>query len=268
MAGLSTLSATISTEFRWQAALNLVGSAYNPIQNSGDIRGSQNIATTSANNVSGGGDEIYSFQQGIAANSSATLDLSAMTDILQRSSSGPARIKGFQIRLLSGANDTTISPVPTATSTVTVTNIGPAVPSPLDFGNGGSGGTVTLTGTGAVTGVAVGAGGTGYPVSAVFLASPQQTGGSGCVFLCTTNASGVITATTFITGAGGSGYTAATVPLVPVGQYNILTGGAHMYFDPSATGVVVGTASKNIKFYNMDSANAVTLELDFLGGSS
>lgn len=82
-------------------------------------------------------------------------------------------------------------------------------------GSSGSGGTVTLTvGSTIVTATAVGAGGTGYPASSLFLASPVQAGGSGCVFVCVTNSSGVITAMLFLTGHGGTGYTAATVPLL------------------------------------------------------
>jgi hypothetical protein len=80
-------------------------------------------------------------------------------------------------------------------------------------GTTGSGGTVALT-TGAtiVTAVAIGAAGTGYPASTTFLASPTQSGGSGCLFAVTTNGSGVPTAVTFIAGVGGTGYSNATVP--------------------------------------------------------
>lgn len=272
-----SLAATISTEFRWQAALNLSPSSlYNPVQNTGDIRKSQAIGTAAGGNLlSGGGDLVFSFQQTITLGNSFTLDLTSMTDVVKRATNSLARLKALQIRVLSATDDTIISPAPTATSTVTVTNIGPTtppaggfLPHPFDFGNGGSGGTVTLTAAGAVTNVAVGVGGTGYPPSTFFLASPQQASGSGCVFLCGTNPSGVITSMTFIANAGGGGYSSATVALVPVGQYNILTGGTHVYFDPSLTGTTVSATSKNVMFYNMDTAKSVTLEIDLLGGSS
>lgn len=268
--GLSSLSATISTGFNWTAQNNLTGGVYNPITNTGNISKSYKVATTSANNVSGGGDEVFSFQQAIVAGSSATVDLDAMTNLLNQTSVAIVRIKGAQIRLLSAADDSTITPAPNAASTITVTNIGPAVPSPFTFGNGGSGGTVTLTvSNGAVTGVAVGSGGSGYPVSGSFLSSPQQTGGSGCVFLSTANSGGVISSVTFISGQGGAGYSGATVPLIPVGQKNILTGGASMYFDVGAAGFcAVSSTSRNLKIINMDQTNAVTAEIDILGATS
>lgn len=82
----------------------------------------------------------------------------------------------------------------------------------------GSGGTVTLTAaSSAVTATAIGVGGTGYPASDFFLATPYTLLGTGCKFLVTTNSSGVATATTFLSGVGGSAYntyTGTTVPFV------------------------------------------------------
>jgi|SRR5581483_3763352 len=270
MTGISTLTGRMVTTFGWSASNSLTGIVYSPTNNASTITKTQLLGNNVGNTVTGGCDEVFSFQQGIVAGGSFTLNLNNMTNLLQTAGVALARIKGWQIRLLSGTDDSTLSPVPTATSTVTVTNIGPAVPSTLDFGNGGSGGTVALTtGGGAVTAVAVGAGGSGYPLSTFFLASPQQAGGSGNVFLCTTNGSGVITATTFIAGTGGAGYTNATVPLIPVGQYNIYTGGAHMYLDPNANGFSLCSATnQNVKILNMDAANAVTVEIDVFAATS
>jgi hypothetical protein len=268
-AGIGSLTASLSTEIKWTAQNTLTGAVYNPITNAGDIRKTYNFGTAAANGVTGGGDEIFSFQQSIAAGASATLDLTAMTNILQQSTVSIARIKGYQIRLLSATDDATITPAPTATSTLTVTNIGPAVPTPLDFQNGGSGLTVALTGTGAVTAVAIGSAGTGYPPSSAFLATPQQAGGSGCVFAVVTNASGVPTSVVFIAGAGGAGYTAATVPAIVAGQYKVVTGGAHMYFDPQAAGFcLVSATSKNLLLTNNDQTKAVTVELDFCAATT
>jgi hypothetical protein len=269
MPGIGSLTASMSTEFKWTAQNSLTGSSYNPITNVGDIKKTYNLGTSLGNTVSGGADEVFSFQQSIVAGGSATIDLSAMTNLLQQTAVSIARIKGYQIRLLSATDDTTISPAPTATSTITVTNNGPAVPSPLDFVSGGSGLTVALTASGAVTAVAIGAAGTGYPPSTTFLASPQQVGGSGCVFAVTTNSSGVPTSVTFITGAGGAGYTAATVPAVEIGKYLVATGGAHMHFDPIGAGFcAVSTTAKNFKVINNDAAHAVTFELDVVAATS
>lgn len=270
MTGFSSLTASIGSKFSWLAANNLTGSNYNPTTNQGTILKSLPVTTQSANNTSGGGDEAFSFQQGITAGSSATLDFLAMTDLLQRANSVIARMKGYQFRLLSGVDDPTITPTPTTTSTGTVTNIGVAIPSPLDFQNGGTGLTLTLTvGGGAVTAVAIGAAGTGYPPSSAFIVVPVQAGGSGCIVGVITNGSGVPTSVVFITGAGGTGYTAATVPSTCAGQYLIYTGGFHVYADPSAAGfVLVDSTHKNVKLINNDSGHAVTFEIDVLGGST
>ncbi len=266
--GLSGLQGSMTYGFSWNATVALTGVAYTPSQNASGINKRASFSTNIANSASGGADEVYNFQQGVVAGGSATLDLNGMTDMLQRVKT-LARIKGLGIRLLSATDDPTISPAPTLTSVGIVTNIGPEVPSPFNFQAGGSGGTVTLTAAGAVTAVAVGAGGTGYSKSTFFLASPQQAGGSACVFLCTTNASGVISAVTFIAGAGGGGYTSATVPLVAVGQYHVATGGVASYFDVADAGVcLVSATSKNIILKNLDQANAVTFEVGVFGGTS
>ncbi len=265
--GLSTVQATISTEFKWLVSNNLTGSNYNPTQNTGDIRKNYNCGTAAANAASGGCDEAMSFQQAIAGGGTATIDLNAMTNLLQIAAVAIVRIKGYQIRLLNLADDPTItSPV---ASQGLVTNIGPPTPSPLDFQNGGSGLTVTLTATGAVTAVAIGAAGTGYPASSCFLASPVQMGGSGCVFAVVTNGSGVPTSVVFIAGAGGAGYTGATVPTVAVGQYVINSGGAHLYLDPLAAGFCpVSSTQKKILLVNNDPVNTASYELDFLPATS
>lgn len=270
-AGISSVTGTsIGTVFKWAVGQTVTGGYMQQVTGGGNIAKTYAMGTAAANNVTGGGDEVVAFQQAIAAGASFTLDLTSVTNVLLVAAVNLARVKGAQIRVLSTTDDATITPAPTATSTVTVTNIGPAVPSGFDFGNGGSGLTVALTVSGgAVTAVAIGAAGSGYPASSAFLASPQQAGGSGCVFGVVTNASGVPTSVVFIAGAGGAGYSAATVPTVPVGQYNILTGGAHVYFDPLAAGFTLPTATnKNLKFINMDGTNGVTCEIDLLGAQS
>lgn len=275
MAGISSLTTTISTEVKWTAQNNLTGGAYNPTTNSGDIRKNYNVGTAAANGASGGADEFFSFQQSVAAGSSATLDLTQMTNILQQATVNIARIKGYQIRLLSASDDTTISPAPTATSTGLVTNNPPSsqamdVPCALDFGNGGSGLTLTLTtSSGAVTSVAIGAAGSGYPKSSTFLVAPNQAGGSAAVVAVTTNSSGVPTTVALVAGAGGAGYTNATVPTTVLGQHFLYTGGAAMYFDVSAAGFcTVGSTGKKIGLLNLDGSNAVTFEIDVVAATT
>jgi hypothetical protein len=268
-AGFTSLGGSLTGGFNWLAQNALTGASYTPTQNTSGIAKRLSVGTSVANNVSGGADEAFSFQQGLTSGSSATLNLQGMTDLLQRSATSIVRMKGYMFRLLSAADDATISPAPTSTSTVLITNIGVALPAPLDFQNGGSGLTGSLTAAGPVTAVAIGAAGSGYPASTVFLVVPQQAGGSGCAFAAITNSSGVPTSVVFITGAGGSGYATATVPTTPAGQYLLATGGFHMYGDPVAAGfcALSGTAQA-VKLVNMDASHAVTVEVNVFGGTT
>ncbi len=273
--GIGVLTGTLKTTFQYQGQNQQTGAVYSPLTSSTTISSSLPIASTVANNASGGGDEAFSFQQGIIAGGKATLDLTAMTNIMQQAAVTIARLKAMQIRLLSAANDPTINPAPTATSTITVTNnSGQAaamdVPTPLNFGSKGSGLTIALTvGATIITGVAIGAAGTGYPKSSNFAVTVQQAAGSGAVIGVTTNSSGVPTAVTFITGFGGTGYTAATVPAIELGEMSIYTGGLVAYGDPSAAGFcLVSSTSKNLLIENNDGAHAVTVEFDFFGATS
>lgn len=276
VAGWSSLSASMNTEYKITTAqINLTGIVTNPVSNSLDVRKSQTIGTTVGNNVSGGGDIAFCFQQGIALGAIATIDLTSMTDYLNRATQATARIKAMQFRLLSAADDSTLSPAPTPTSTCVVTNNPPStatmdVPANI-FPNGGSGLTLSLTAAaGAITGVTIGAAGSGYPKSSCFLVAPQQAGGSGGVVSVITNTSGVPTTVAIVTGFAGAGYTTATAPAVHCGTRFIYTGGAEMYFDPQAAGFLsgVGTTNKKFALVNLDAANAITVEVDLLAGTT
>jgi hypothetical protein len=267
-AGLSSLTASLSTTFKWTAQNALTGGNYNPVQNTGTLTKTLSVGTSAANAAVGGADQVFSFQQGITPGSSATVDLYAMTNLLQQASVTLARIKLLQIRLLSGDDDSTLSPTPTLSSMITVTNNGVALPSALDFSGGGSGLTLALTtGAGAVTGVAIGAAGSGYLKSGTFSVAPNQAGGSGAVVTVTTNSSGVPTGVAV--SAGGTGYSDATVPSTVLGQHYLQTGGVHCHGDPSAGGFLpVSTTSRNFKIANNDATHAVTFELDVVAGST
>lgn len=266
--GLSSLSGGMSSGFTWNAQVALTGVNYSPTTNAGGISKRQAFGTYAANAASGGCDEVFSFQQGVTAGSTATIDLYAMTDLLQRTSVTIARIKGYQIRLLSASDDSTISPAPTATSVGLVTNNGPTLPCMTDFSVGGSGLTLAITQTaGVITGVSIGAAGTGYQKSAVFVVAPVQSSGAGGIISVTTNSSGVPTAVAIV--FGGTGYSDATVPSIGIGQYIVYTGGAHCYFDPSAAGfTTVTTTQRNLKLVNLDGSNAVTFEIDCYAATS
>lgn len=266
----SSLTGKFATTFQATPQNNSANPLVNPISTQATLLKNSNVNTNLANNVAGGADEAFSFQIAISAGSSSTVDLTAMTNLLAQATTAIVRMKGgWQMRLLSGTDDSTITPTPNAASTVTVTNIGPATPGNLNFANGGSGLTVALTvGSTIVTAVAIGAAGTVYPKSSVFLASPVQAGGSGCAFGVITNSSGVPTSVVFIAGAGGTGYTAATVPTVVVGQFTLTTGNAECGIDVTAAGITVSSTVKNIKILNNDPSNAVTCEFSCFGGTT
>lgn len=274
--GMSTVTGTaISTVFKWQVGNNLTGSVYSQITNTGTITKQYNFGTSAANNASGGGDEVFSFQQTISAASSITIDLNAMTNLLAQSAVALARIKGYQIRLLGLSDDSTISNQATS---VTVTNSVPNSPSPLDFGSAGVSGQVSLTlVTSAVSVVALVATGTNYPPSTYLLCAPQATSGSGCVFAVSISPSGIPTSVVSV--AGGTGYASGTVPFVPVGYYTLSNqqsstttsgqGGAHCHFDCTAAGFLpVSTTSRKITVFNNDPNNVATIELSALGATT
>ena len=268
-AGFSTLTGSMSTQFSWAAGNNLTGINYNPTTNSSTINKRQPYGTSVGTNTQvGGADECFSFQQAVAGGGSATLNLNGMTDLLQRSAVTIARIKGYQIRLLSAADDSTISPAPTPTSVGLVTNIGVATPSPLDFNNGGTGLTLTLTtSTGTITSATISTAGTGYPASSSFIVVPVETGGSGGTVSVITNSSGVPNTVAVV--QAGTGYTATAVPAIVGGSYTLYTGDAHMLLDLNPNGFcLVSATQKNVTLLNTDASNQVTFEIDVFGGSS
>lgn len=265
---LSSLTASMSTNMKWTAQNDLTGSVYNPVQNTGNINKSYSLSTSNTNAQSGGADELFSYQIGITAGSSTTVSLIAMTNIMQQATAAIVAIKGYQTRLLSAADDPTITPAPNASSTVTVTN-NVTVPAQLDFGTGGSGLTIDVTDTaGVISGVVIGAAGTLYPKSSVIIVTVNQASGAGALIAVTVNGSGVPTAVAIV--EGGTGYTTATgVATTVIGQYTLGAGSAHMYFDVRAAGFCpLSATKKNIKFMNNDPSNAVTVELDVIGCTS
>ena len=267
---LSSLTGKFNTTFQATPQNTSANPLVGAISTQATILKNSSVSTSLGNAVAGGADEAFSFRTAIAAGASATVDMSAMTNLLAQASVTLARLKGgWQVRLLSAADDSTISPSPNASSIVTVSNVGLDSPGDLNFGSGGSGLTVALTvAAGAVTAVAIGAAGTAYPKSTVLLASPVQAGGSGCAFGVITDASGVPSSVVFIAGAGGASYSAATVPTIIVGQFKLTTGNAMCGVDVTAAGITVASTKKNFKYYNNDASNAVTLEFSAFGGST
>ncbi len=65
------------------------------------------FSTSNANSAALGADETVSFIQTVTASGSVDVDLTNLTDLLQRSSTSFARDKAFVIRLLSQTDDST-----------------------------------------------------------------------------------------------------------------------------------------------------------------
>lgn len=266
---LSSLTGQIGSLFSAVPQNDMTGAVYNPVATSLSINKRLSIGNSTNNNTAGGADEVFSFQQGITAGSSATIDFTAMTNLLQQASVSIARMKAAQIRLLSATDDSTISPAPNANSSITVTNFGVAQPCQFIFGNGGSGLTLNLTNNAGVINVAtINVAGSNYPKSASFMVGINHINGTSAALSVVTNAGGVPTTINIV--SGGSSYiNSANTSTVVLGQAQINNGGFLPYGDPSAAGfTLVNTIMKNIKIINNDGTNAVTPEIDVFGGTT
>lgn len=116
---LDSLTSTLKIQMNWTAEDSLTGDDYSPVSNTGTITHQSSVGTSAANAAAGGGNELCSFIQSIAASSSAVIDLSSLTNILQASAISLARVKGIVIRLLSATDDETNG---TAAEYITVGN--------------------------------------------------------------------------------------------------------------------------------------------------
>ena len=116
---INSLAFKLAAAFGWTAANNLTGADYGQNQNNSSPQKSLSIGTAVANNVAGGGDELYSTITTIAPSGNATIDLTSITDILQQTAISLARAKVIIIRLLSSTDDATNG---TAASSVTIDN--------------------------------------------------------------------------------------------------------------------------------------------------
>lgn len=263
---LSTLTAKLTTAVNWNAGLDQSAGLSQPVVNQNAFTKTENFGTAAGNSTSGGGDEIFFFDQAIVAGGSATIDLTGMTDVISQAVA-IVRIKGVQVRLLSGSDDSSLSPVPTASSTISVTNNGPTLPNQWYFGTGGSGLTLTLgTSGGVISTAAISAAGSLYPKSATFLVSPVQSSGAAGLISVATNTTGVPTTVAVV--KAGTGYSNATVPSVAIGYWTLTTGDAIARLDLTAAGVTVSSTLKNISVLNNDASNAVTVEFTILGATS
>jgi len=120
--GIATLTTQIQVQVGWTAQGAAAGTGYQPLQN-GPTTLTKLISTSSAtgNTGAGGADELISKIYSVGSNSSVTIDLTNLTDILGTSAVSLARVKGLVIRLLSVADDAVNG---TAAASITVGNAG------------------------------------------------------------------------------------------------------------------------------------------------
>jgi hypothetical protein len=159
---LTTLTSTLLIQLGWNAAKGLTGDNYSPNQNASTLKSPNGTVGTSAGNTAvGGGDELCSSIVSVAAGGTATIDLTAMTEITGATGISLARVKGILFRLLNAGLDATNG---TAASYVTLGNnaandfIGQAAnpgylgsaTSVLQIPNGGAAGFIFPSGNGVV----------------------------------------------------------------------------------------------------------------------
>ncbi len=263
---IGTLTVTTAQTQRWNAQTTAAG-AIAPLTNGSQNNLQQNLGTSNANNALGGADEYFNFLTTLTAGSSATLDVTALTDVLGTANVALVRIKAIQIQLLSVAQDSVSG---TACSGITYGAMGNAVTNSVQLNlGGGSGLTVNVTSvsTSTIDGVSVVAGGTGYPKSAIFPVVVVQSTATGGILAATTNSSGVVTAVAIVN--GGTGYSIATPLQTFVMSFNTLaTGGSASYSDQTAGGFTVSSSKKNIRLQNNDGSVAAAIRISIVGCTS
>lgn len=105
---LDSLAVSFKVLMGWTATKNIVGSDYTPNTNATTISKAGTLGTSVANAVAGGGDELYSAVTSLAGSASASIDLTALVDILGQAAMLFARVKVILIRVLSVADDAVI----------------------------------------------------------------------------------------------------------------------------------------------------------------
>ncbi len=118
---ISTLVGTVKVTLGIQASNTITGGDYVPLASNHTITKTLSYGTSVANAVANGADEAASFITSIAGAGNATIDVRALTDIMQTASVLLARVKALCFRLLSVADDATIG---TAATFITIGNAG------------------------------------------------------------------------------------------------------------------------------------------------
>lgn len=126
---LDTLKFTVTSSLNWTATKNVAGQASGNTNTNAPNKSTTYQAST-ANNLVGGADEMYSLLLSIPASSSTTIDLTNFQDILSQAAVSLARLKFGQIRLLGATESAPDGTAGTACSGITVGN---AATNPFSF---------------------------------------------------------------------------------------------------------------------------------------
>jgi hypothetical protein len=116
---LTTLTSTLLVQLGWKAQKSLTGDNYSPNENGSTLKSSSSVGTSFGNTTAQGGDELCSSIVSVAAGGTATIDLTAMTEITGATPISLARVKGILFRLLNASLDATNG---TAATSVTLGN--------------------------------------------------------------------------------------------------------------------------------------------------
>lgn len=114
---MDSLAITGKVTLSITAQKNITGSDYSPNTNSTTIGKTITVGTAVANAGVSGGDEVYSAVTSLAGSASASIDLTAFTDLLNQTSAAFARVKLLCVRVLSVLDDSVIG---TAASAITI----------------------------------------------------------------------------------------------------------------------------------------------------
>jgi hypothetical protein len=116
---LTSLKSDLLLQLNWTAQKALTGDNYSPNQNASTLKATGSVGTSAGNTAVQGGDELCSSIISVAAGGTATIDLTAMTEITGATGISLARVKGILFRLLNAGLDATNG---TAASYVTIGN--------------------------------------------------------------------------------------------------------------------------------------------------
>ena len=108
LAGLASLTSTITAQVGWNATLAITGSDYSTIGNATTIKASKSNGTAIANASLGGANELYTAVTSVVTTGSVSIDLTSISDILNQAAGSVARVKGILVRLLSSTDDSVI----------------------------------------------------------------------------------------------------------------------------------------------------------------